>query len=73
MGMKYKYSHWCSTPIDRSGLRDIVHELEQIASQVDSGQPIKITVTSSKNITIELPPEQFSEFVAIMKFTLNED
>lgn len=73
MGPKSKYSHWCSTPIDRSGLQDIVHELEQIVSQADSRQPIKITVTGSKNITVELPLEQFSEFVAIMKFTLNED
>ena len=73
MGMKSKYSHWCSTPIDRSDLQKKINELESALNQAAPNQPITITVPGAKNITVEFPPEQLAELVAIMKFTMSED
>lgn len=73
MGMKYKYSHWCSVPIDRSELQGKVNELEKALNLADPKKPVAITVTGAKNTTVEFPPEQLAELVAIMKFTMSED
>jgi hypothetical protein len=70
MGANYKWSHWCSTPIDRSELMAKVLDLEKALDDAQSKQPVTITVAGSSNIKIDFPPELFAELVAIMKLTM---
>lgn len=73
MGRKFKYSHYCLVPIDRSELLNVTDALEKAIHVNEPQKIVTITINGADNTTVELSSEQLTELVGIMKMSLNDD
>lgn len=73
MGAKKKYSHYCSTPIDREALLAVIDALDIAVHESEPQKRVSISVSGAQTKSIEIPSEKVAEIVEIMRLALNED